>query len=335
MPVGQIRLAGKISRVWFTLRRRVGQIDEEYRNRRMHDVWPTISRELILLPCLVLPKQRRIKIDRWLRGREENRKLQLTDYVLMSWGKSGRTWLRVMMSRYYQQKYNIPEKYMLGFDNYHRMNAAVPRVFFTHSNYLRNYTGNWDDKAEFYGKRVIMLVRDPRDVAVSQFFQWKYRMKRRKKELNWYPPHNSDISLFDFVMNDDAGLPCIIRFFNIWAQELPKVEASMVLRYEDMRQDPAEALRRLFSFMQTPGTEDEIRDAVEFAAYENMKKLEEKNAFRASGARLVPGKKGDPNTYKVRRAKVGGYRDYFDDEQLARIDALVADTMLPDFGYSS
>jgi hypothetical protein len=160
-------------------------------------------------------------------------------------------------------------------------------------------------------------------------------MKRRKKELNWYPPHNSDISLFDFVMNEDAGLPCIIRFFNIWAQELPKVEASMVLRYEDMRQDPAEALRRLFTFMQTPGTEDEIRDAVEFAAYENMKKLEEKNAFRASGARLVPGKKGDPNTYKVRRAKVGGYRDYFDDEQLARIDALVADTMLPDFGYSS
>jgi len=301
----------------------------------MHDVWPTISRELILLPCLVLPKQRRIDIDRWLRGREENRKLQLTDYVLMSWGKSGRTWLRVMMSRYYQQKFDIPEKYMLGFDNYHRINAAVPRVFFTHSNYLRNYTGNWDDKAEFYGKRVIMLVRDPRDVAVSQFFQWKYRMKRRKKELNWYPPHNSDISLFDFVMNDAAGVPCIIRFFNIWAQELPKVEACMVLRYEDMRQAPAAALERLFDFMETPGTDAEISDAVEFAAYENMKKLEEKNAFRASGARLVPGKKGDPNTYKVRRAKVGGYRDYFDDEQLARIDALVDDTMLPDFGYTS
>jgi len=286
-----------------------------------------------LLPLFFLPGQKRIDIDRWLRGREENRKLQLTDYVLMSWGKSGRTWLRVMMSRYYQQKYAIPEKHMLGFDNYHHMNAAVPRVFFTHGNYLRNYTGNWDDKAEFYGKKIIMLVRDPRDVAVSQFFQWKYRMKRRKKALNWYPPHDAEISVFDFVMNEEAGLPCIIRFFNIWAQELPKVVASIVIRYEDMRQEPAAALHRIFNFLGTPGSDAEIQDAVDYAAYENMKKLEESNAFRSSGARLIPGRKGNPDSYKVRRAKVGGYRDYFDDEQLERIESLVAATLRPDFGY--
>ncbi|MGD2055264.1 MAG: sulfotransferase domain-containing protein [Gammaproteobacteria bacterium] len=299
----------------------------------MHDVWPTISRELLLLPLCVLPRQKRIDADRWLRGREENRKLELADYVLMSWGKSGRTWLRVMMSRFYQQKYAIPEKYMLGFDNYHHCNPAIPRIFFTHGNYLRNYTGNWDDKAEFYGKKIIMLVRDPRDVAVSQFFQWKYRMKRRKKALNWYPPHNADISVFDFVMNADAGLPCIIRFFNIWAQELPKVAASIVIRYEDMRENPGAALHRIFEFLGTPGSAAEIQDAVDYAAYENMKKLEERNAFRSSGARLVPGRKGNPDSYKVRRAKVGGYRDYFDDEQLARIEALVATTLRPDFGY--
>jgi hypothetical protein len=238
-----------------------------------------------------------------------------------------------MMSRFYQQKYGIPSKYMLGFDNYHRMNPAIPSVFFTHGNYLRNYTGRWDDKQDFYGKKIVMLVRDPRDVALSQFFQWKYRMKRRKKALNWYPPHNADISVFDFVMNEDAGLPCIIRFFNIWARELPKVTGSVVIRYEDMRREPAEALQQIFAFLGTPGTEAEIQDAVDFAAYENMKKLEEKNAFKSSGSRLVPGKKGDPNTYKVRRAKVGGYRDYFDDEQLAQIDAMVEETMLPDFGY--
>jgi len=299
----------------------------------MRETWSHISRELLLLPLYLLPADRRINADRWLRGREEYRKLQLADYILMSWGKSGRTWLRVMMSRYLQQKYDIPAKYMLGFDNYHHMNPAVPRVFFTHGNYLRNYTGRWDDKQDFYGKKIVMLVRDPRDVAVSQFFQWKYRMKRRKKALNWYPPHNADISVFDFVMNEDAGLPCIIRFFNIWAQELPKVAGNVVIRYEDMRQEPALALRRVFDFLGTPGTDAEIQDAVDYAAYENMKKLEEKNAFRASGSRLVPGKKGDPNTYKVRRAKVGGYRDYFDDEQLARIDRMVEQSMLPDFGY--
>ena len=100
-----------------------------------------------------------------------------------------------------------------------------------------------------------------------------------------------------------------------------------------MRKEPELALERIFDFLGTPGTEAEIQDAVDYAAYEKMKKLEEKNAFKASGARLVPGKKGDQNTYKVRRAKVGGYRDYFDDGQLAQIDAMVEETMLPDFGY--
>ena len=38
---------------------------------------------------------------------------------------------------------------------------------------------------------------------------------------------------------------------------------------------------------------------------------------------------------KVRKAKVGGYRDYFDDEQLAEIDAYVDQHLLPGFGYTS
>ena len=107
----------------------------------------------------------------------------------------------------------------------------------------------------------------------------------------------------------------------------------MVIRYEDMRQNPTNALKRMFDFMGTPGTDAEIKDAVDYAAYENMKQLEEKNAFRSSGARLVPGNKSNPDSYKVRRAKVGGYRDYFDDDQLARIEALFEARMTPVFGY--
>ena len=43
----------------------------------------------------------------------------------------------------------------------------------------------------------------------------------------------------------------------------------------------------------------------------------------------------DPNTFKVRKAKVGGYRDYFDDEQVAELNALVDANLLPVFGYTS
>ena len=35
----------------------------------------------------------------------------------------------------------------------------------------------------------------------------------------------------------------------------------------------------------------------------------------------------------MRRAKVGGYRDYFDDAQLAQLDALTEERLLPGFGY--
>jgi len=85
--------------------------------------------------------------------------------------------------------------------------------------------------------------------------------------------------------------------------------------------------------MGTPGTDAEIREAIEFSSYENMKKMEQKKTFWLSGGRMVPKDRDNPNTYKVRRAKVGGYRDYFDDDQVTRIEALVNSTLSPYYGY--
>ena len=70
----------------------------------MADRARVVVRHIIMLLCFWLPASRRKKIERWLRGREEYQKLQRSDWVLMSWGKSGRTWLRVMLSRAYQLK---------------------------------------------------------------------------------------------------------------------------------------------------------------------------------------------------------------------------------------
>ena len=109
----------------------------------------------------------------------------------------------------------------------------------------------------------------------------------------------------------------------------------MVLRYEDMRADPETALRRALAFLGTPGTDQQIREAAAYASYDNMKKLEQKQVFRSSGTRLAPGDQANPQSYKVRRAKVGGWRDYFDDEQVAAIDAMLASRPSPPFGYGA
>ncbi|HHJ39094.1 MAG: sulfotransferase [Methylothermaceae bacteria B42] len=294
-----------------------------------------LTRNAILGACFFLPSQQRIQLERWLRGRNEASKLRRCDAVIVSYGKSGRTWLRVMLSRFYQTLHQLPGYQLLGFDNMHRLRPAIPKIFFTHDNYLKDYTGNHGNKSDYYHKKTILLVRDPRDVAVSQFFQWKYRMRPGKKKLNRYPPHGADISIFDFVMDTDVGLPKIIDFMNLWAREVSKIEHLLIVRYEDLRADTANQLKRMTQFLGTPGDEKTILDAVEFSSIENMRKLEQEKKFRFSGSRLVPKDKSNLNSYKVRRAKVGGWQDYFDDNQCAQINALVESLLDPSFGYTS
>ncbi|MEE9494790.1 MAG: sulfotransferase domain-containing protein [Gammaproteobacteria bacterium] len=274
-----------------------------------------------------------MRVDRWLRGKEEFRKLKLADAVIVSFGKSGRTWLRVMLSRFYQVKHGLSERHLIGFDNLHKKNSAIPKLFFTHDNYIKDYTGNVDNKSDFYHKKVVLLVRNPLDIAVSQFFQWKYRMRPGKKTLNQYPEHGTDVEIYDFVMDQASGLPKIIDYLNLWSTEAKDIENLLIVRYEDMRSDTDTALERIVEFLGTPGDTDEISEAIRFASVENMRNMETKRTFWLSGSRMVAKDKNNPNSFKVRKAKVGGYRDYFDDEQIANMDALVQTKLDPVFGY--
>ena len=298
----------------------------------MADRAMVLVRHIIMLLCFWLPAERRKKIERWLRGREEFSKLERSDWVLMSWGKSGRTWLRVMLSRAYQLKGDLDANDLLDFDNFKRRDAQLPAVFFTHNNYLRDYTGNQQSKRHFAGKRIVLLVRDPRDVAVSQFFQWQFRMRSKKKFINDYPPHGAAIDAWDFVLDKDAGVPRIVNYFNGWAQAIPELKNVLVVRYEDMRLDPGDVLAKILAFTGTEVTAAQVQQAVDFAAYDNMKKMEEDKFFKGSGARVKPGDKDNPQSFKVRKAKVGGYRDYFTDEQCQQLEEMVAQ-LDPLFGY--
>ena len=298
----------------------------------LHYLWKRLTRELVLLCAFFLPAERRRALERRLRGREEFRRLGQADVVVVSFGKSGRTWLRVLLSRFFQVRYGLKDSSLLGFDNLHRRDARIPRVFFTHDNYLRDYTGNLDDRRDFYDKRTILLVRHPADVAVSQYFQWKFRMRPGKKTLNEYPEHGAEVDVFGFVTSE-AGLPKVIEFMNAWARELPRMKELAVVSYEGLRADTAGELGRALRFMGQEPTGPELEDCVAFASVENMRKLEEKKVFWLAGSRMRAKDAQNPNSYKVRRAKVGGWRDYFDDAQAAAIDLLVEERLLPGFGY--
>ncbi len=276
-----------------------------------------------------------LEAERKLRGVEQYDKLRRADIVVVSFGKSGRTWLRVMVSHLFRVMYGLPDNAILGFDNFHNLNRAVPKVFFTHDNYIKDFTGDFDSKQPFYDKKVVLLARDPRDVAVSQFFQWRFRIKPSKVAINNYPPRGSDISLFDFVTGDNGGsMKAVCDYLNLWATEAGKVESFFLLRYEELRSNPHEKLREMLDFMQVDASDEHVNAAVEYSSYENMKKMESKQQFRLAGGRMMPRDKDNPNSYKVRRAKVGGYRDYFSDEEVQAIDRQLLDTLHPLFEYS-
>lgn len=291
-----------------------------------------LTRFSVLTPLFFLPQDRKIAVERWLRGREQYRKLRQADCAIVSFGKSGRTWLRVMVSRFYQLEHGLAERHLISFDNLHLRNPGIPRIFFTHDNYTQDFTGNRDSKADYRGKKVVLLVRHPADVAVSQYHQWRHRMKPRKKALNNYPRHGEEVGIFDFVARGSAGLSKAIDFMNGWAGETGS-EDVLVVRYEDMRARPEQALGRILAFIGTPGSDAQVREAVAFASFENMRKLEANSTFWLSGDRMRPKDPDNPHSFKVRRGKVGGYRDYFDDAEIALIDRLVEEQLSPVFGY--
>jgi hypothetical protein len=276
-----------------------------------------------------------VRFQRYIRGRAEWRQLSKADCVIVSFGKSGRTWLRFLLSRYYQLRYGLPADALLHYDNLHRRNPAVPKFHFTHDNYIADYTGNRDSKVDYSDRNVVLLVRDPRDTAVSQYFQWKFRMTARKKWINGYPGIIANPSLIEFVMSDTVGLPKIVRFMNGWAQNLTAISRHHLIRYEDLRADQIASLGGLLQFLGEYPTPAELADCGEFASIENMRRLEATEAATVLGRRLQPGDQRNPDSFKVRRGKVGGYRDYFTPEQQSFLDTLVARELSPFFGYPS
>jgi hypothetical protein len=290
-----------------------------------------ILRRAVLLPTLILPKASRVACYGWVKGRHEFRKLRQADYVIVSFPQSGRTRLRTMLTRFYQARYGIDEMRLLGLKNLNKLDPRIPKVFFTHDHYIRDYTGHRDSKVDFEGKKIVLLVRDPRDTAVSSYHSLKYRPNPARKGLNEIEADGENAPAPFEYMQFRAGWA--VDFMNSWQEELADPARRLLVRYEDLRAEPAVHLQRVLAFLDADPTPAEIGDAVEFAAFDNMKKLEESAAFGSDDRRIVPGEASNPESFKVRRGKVGGYRDYLSAEEADALDQLVTAKLAPAFGY--
>ena len=290
-----------------------------------------ILRRAVLLPTMILPKPARAACYGWIKGRHELRKLRQADYVIVSFPQSGRTWLRTMLTRFYQGRHGIDEMRLLGLKNLNRLDARIPKVFFTHDHYIRDYTGHRDSKIDFADKKIVLLVRDPRDTAVSSYHSLKYRPNPARKGLNEIEAEGENAPAPFEYMQFRAGWA--VDFMNSWQGELADGARRLLVRYEDLRAAPAVHLQRVLAFLDADPSAAEIEDAVAFASFDNMRKLEASAAFGSDDRRIVPGAAGNPESFKVRRGKVGGYRDYLSEDEAAALDRLVAGRLSPAFGY--
>lgn len=224
------------------------------------------------------------------------------DVVVVSFPKSGRTWLRVMLDR-------------LGV-----------HLTYTHdhSGYLEKIPASdlSSDKSEFSNKKIILLVRDPRDTAVSGYFQCT------KRHFLF------DGSMSAFLRDPIFGIEKILRFQSLWEHESNKLPSFMVVRYEDLHTSPLVQLQRILQFVGEKKRESTIQSVIEFAQFQNMQKLEKKGYFRALYSnKLVPKNTQDVESYKVRKGKTGGFYEYFSKEDIAYCHELLKTQHNPYYAF--
>ena len=157
--------------------------------------------------------------------------------------------------------------------------------------------------------RVVYIVRDPRDVVLSQYH---YHRKLRKIE--------DDSPLETFVTRFLAGETCP---HGSWGQNIATwlytSEGSprfLLLRYEDLIADTAKELSKVAKFLQFPAGPELIAQAVERSSADRMRSLEKVQTDKNG---LVKGSRKDLSF--VRAAGSGGWRSELPASMVARIES--------------
>lgn len=252
----------------------------------------------------------------WMRNRQ-------ADVFLVWFPKTGGTWIRLLLSGALSRHTGVAPEEPLDFSPYPKADAAIPRIRWLHDDepHWKRAHQLHATKDRYRGKKVVLLVRDPRDALVSLYFQ----MTRRWKV--------TDASLHEFLRQPRGSIDTLVRYYNIWADQRGVPEELLLIRYEDVHEDTEGTLRRLLDFCGLEGIGDDIvRESVEANRIGAQRKREAQNTEGTS--RLRPGVQGDPESFKARRGKVGGYIDYLEPSDVERLTAKIEAGLDPWYGYS-
>ncbi|TGR37597.1 sulfotransferase domain-containing protein, partial [Mesorhizobium sp. M8A.F.Ca.ET.198.01.1.1] len=117
-----------------------------------------------------------------------------------------------------------------------------------------------------------------------------------------------------------------IALFNLqWFAAARQMKKIALLRYEDMQRDTEGTLRAIGDFIGRHFADSDLADVTYNRSFERMRQSEASGELGLRyGGKLRPRDPDDPESFKVRRGKVGGYLDYLDAEAIAYCDGVLA-----------
>ena len=244
----------------------------------------------------------------WLR----HRGLHHSDLFLASYPRSGNTWLRFVLSEALSGQ-------EIDFDN---VNSFIPelklhkqarpllpgqgRVIKTHEQYRKEY------------KKAIYIVRDVRDCALSAH--------ARTREIGISPP-DFDVYLKKYLEGRTYQYGSWHRHIRSWLDgPLAKAGKLLVIKFEDLRRNPEDAVTRMVQFAGVPMDAERIRAALANNSVDRMRVKEEKSQ------KLFQSKTEQGRF--VRKGAVQGWRATMTPAQLQMFERY-AGPELARMGYSS
>lgn len=247
--------------------------------------------------------------ERWTAARVRHRRQRQwggAHTCVVSFPKSGRTWLHVMLAR-------------LAHGAHAPFVLDVPGVLFTHDDADKPSLPLRTDFGRYADRKVVLLVRDPRDVLVSYF---AHRTRRDR---------TYDGTLSAFVREPGYGAERIATFLAAWWRHRTVPRGFLLVRYEDLHADPRKELERLARFAGLPHGDTELEEAAAFGQFDRMAAMERAGAL--GDKRLRPGDASDPESYKVRRGEVGGWAAALAPVDAAWVSGVMARTLPAELGY--
>ncbi len=213
------------------------------------------------------------------------------DTFLVSYPKSGNTWVRFLLANLLH-----PEE-TVGFNN---INRLLPAPGVSSKRFLRNLPRprilKSHEPFDVRFRMVIYLVRDPRDVAVSE-----YHFDLKKRYID--PTLSLEDFVHRFIAGQTAGYGSWWEHAAGWIAARHGNPAFLLVRYEDLLTDSIAETARIAEFLGIHAGDERLKAAVERSSADRMRNLEKQQADHWTGTRNTR-----PDIPFVRAAASGGWK---------------------------